>query len=114
MSLRQLRSRIEHLEHLEHLEAKSAEPVNNEEHAARARWEELRLRQWKQDNRPSEVEKPLTEEEEAEFDELLCRFDPMGPQIKAWAEASAKSEQEHREWSARRRRERLERQRLDE
>jgi hypothetical protein len=85
MSLRQLRNRIEHLEHLE---AKSAEPVNNEEHAARARWEEFRLRQWKQDNRPSEVEKPLTEEEEAEFDELLCRFDPMGPQIKAWKEAA--------------------------
>ena len=30
--------------------------------AARARWEELRLREWKQENRPNEVEKPLTKE----------------------------------------------------
>jgi hypothetical protein len=88
MSLRQLRTRIEHLE------AKSLEPVNNEEHAARVRWEEL-LRK-----------RPLTQEEDAELDELTYSLDPMGPQIKAWAEASAKSEQEHREWSARRRRQR--------
>jgi len=68
MSLRQLRTRIEHLE------AKSSEPVNNER-AARAHWEELRLREWKQTNRPNEVEKPLTEEEKAELNELTYRFD---------------------------------------
>lgn len=67
MSLRQLRTRIEHLE------AKS--PAHNEESAARAHWEELRLRQWKETNRPNEVEKPLTEEEEAELKELTYRFD---------------------------------------
>jgi hypothetical protein len=89
MSLCQLHARIEHLEHLG---AKAPEPVNNEERAARARWEELRLRQWKQENRPDEVEKRLTEAEEAEFKELLYRFDPMGPAIKAWEEALAQLE----------------------
>ena len=104
MSLRQLRTRIEHLE------AKSPEPEDNpednEERAARARWGELQLR------RTNEVEKPLTEEEEAEFWELMYRFEPMARSIKAWEEAHAKAVQEGREWSARRRRERLERQRL--
>jgi hypothetical protein len=89
MSLRQLRTRIEHLEHLE---AKSPEPVNNEERAARARWEELRLRQWKQENRPNEVEKQLTEEEEAELDELTYRFHPCGSFLKSLDEALAELE----------------------
>ena len=69
------------------LEAKSPKPVN----AARARWEELRLREWKQENRPNQVEKLLTEEEEAELEELMYRFDPLGPAIKAWEEAAAKA-----------------------
>ena len=68
MSMRQLRTRIERLE------AKSPEPANNEERTARARWEELRLRSWKQEFRPTEVEKPLTEEEKAECKELDRRF----------------------------------------
>jgi len=68
MSLRQLRTRIEQLE------AKSSEPINNER-AARAHWVELRLREWKQTNRPNEVEEPLTEEEKAELEELTYRFD---------------------------------------
>ena len=94
MRLRQLRTRIEQLEHLE---AKSRETVNNEKHSAHARWEELRLRQWKQTNRPNEVEK-LTEEEEAELKELKYRFHPLGLSIKAWEEAAAK------DWSSGRRR----------
>jgi hypothetical protein len=85
MSLRQLRTRIEHLE------AKS--PAHNEERAARARWEELRLRQWKQTNRPNEVEKPLTEEEKAELKELTYRFDrfakKMHEMAKMYEEAAA-------------------------
>src|SRR5262245_27131565 len=88
MSLRQLRTRIEHLE------AKSPEPV---ERAARAHWEELRLRGWKETNRPNEVEKPLTDEEEAELKELTYRFHRFGPQyekfdkevVKAWERAAA-------------------------
>jgi hypothetical protein len=84
MSLRQLRTRIKRLERLE---AKSPKPVN----AALARWEELRLRNWKQANRPNEGEKPLTEEEEAEFDELFYRFHPLGPAIKAWEAAAAEA-----------------------
>ena len=71
MSMRQLRTRIERLE------AKSPEPANNEERTARARWEELRLRSWKQKFRPTEVEKPLTEEEKAECIELDHRFHIM-------------------------------------
>jgi hypothetical protein len=71
MSMRQLRARIERLE------AKSPEPANNEERTARARWEELRLRGWKQRFRPTEVEKPLTEEEKAECIELTHRFHIM-------------------------------------
>jgi hypothetical protein len=92
MSLRQLRTRIEHLEHLE---AKSRETVNYEKHSGRARWEELRLRKWKQENRPNEVEKPLTEEEKAELKELTYAFHPLGLSIKAWEEAAAK------DWSLR-------------
>jgi hypothetical protein len=88
MSLRQLRARVEHLEHLE---AKSRETVNNEKYSGRARWEELRLRQWKQTNRPNEVEKPLTEAEEAELKELKYRFHPLGPSIKAWEEVAARA-----------------------
>jgi hypothetical protein len=100
MSLRQLRTRIEHLD------AKSPEPVNNEERAARAHWEELRLRRWQQSNRPNEVEKPLTAAEEAELDELIYRFDPLGPAYKAWKEAADKEEKRSREWSATRTRSR--------
>jgi len=86
MNLRQLRIRIEHLE------AKARQPINinNDQRAARARWEELRLRWWKHANRRNEGEKPLTEEEEAEFDELTDRFHPLGPAIKAWEEAAAR------------------------
>ena len=80
MSMRQLRTRIERLE------AKSPEPANNEECAARARWEELRLRSWKQKFRPTEVEKPLTEEEEVELRESTWRFDILGPLRKEWYE----------------------------
>ena len=94
MSLRQLRTRIEHLE------AKSPEPVNNKERSASADWEE-RLRQWKQTKGLSEVERPLTEEEKAELDELTYRFHPLGPSLKAWEEAAAKAD---RDWSSRRRR----------
>jgi hypothetical protein len=75
MSLRQLRTRIEHLEHLE---AKSLEPIS---------WEE-RLRQWRQTKGLNEVERPLTEEENAELDELMYRFHPLGLSIKAWGEAA--------------------------
>ena len=100
MSLRQLRTRIEHLE------AKSpepvSEPVNNEERAARARWEEFSLRRWRQTHRPNEVEKPFTEQEEAEYTELMYRFHPLGPEIKAWEEVAAG--QRDREWSSKRRR----------
>ena len=96
MNLRQLRIRIEHLE------AKARQPVNNDKRAARARWEELRLRRWKHANRPNEGEKPLTEEEEAEFDELTHRFHPLGPAIKAWEEAAAR--ERDRVWSSRRKR----------
>jgi hypothetical protein len=87
MSLHQLRTRIEHLE------AKS--PKNNEERAARAHWEELRLRQWKQTNRPNEVEKPLTEEEKAKLKELTYRFDRFAKKrdemIEMYKEAAAKA-----------------------
>jgi hypothetical protein len=89
MSLRQLHTRIEHLEQLG---AKAPESVNTEERAARARWEELRLRRWQQNNRPNEVEKPFTEAEEAEFTELLYRFHPLGASIKAWEEAAEEIE----------------------
>ena len=75
MSLRQLRARIEHLEHRE---AKSPKPIS---------WEE-RLRQWRQTKGLNEVERPLTEEENAELDELMYRFHPMGLSIKAWGEAA--------------------------
>jgi hypothetical protein len=95
MSLHRLRARVEHLEHLE---AKSRETVNNEKYSARARWEELRLKEWKQTNRPNEVEKPLTEGEEAELKELFYRCHPLGLSVKAWEEAAAK------DWSSGRRR----------
>jgi hypothetical protein len=56
----------------------------------------LRLRQWKQTNRPNEVEKPLTEEEEAELMELTVRFHRFGSHDKKfdemarmWEEAAA-------------------------
>jgi chromosome condensin MukBEF ATPase and DNA-binding subunit MukB len=92
MSLRQLRTRIEHLE------AKS--PAHNEERAARARWEELRLRQWKQTNRRNEVEKPLTEEEKVELKELTYRFDRFAKKndemAKMYEEAAAEWRQ--KEW----------------
>jgi len=71
----------------------------NQLNAARARWEELRLREWKQENRPNEVEKPLTKEEEAELEELMYRFHPLGSFLKALDEA----EQRDREDSRRRR-----------
>jgi hypothetical protein len=89
MSLRQLRTRIERLERLE---AKSLKPVN----AARARLEELRLRRWKHANRPNEGEKPLTEEEEAEFDELFYRFHPLGSFLKALDEAEQRAREDPR------------------
>jgi hypothetical protein len=85
MSLRQLRTRIEHLERLE---AKSLEPVNNKKRSAFAEWGE-RLRQWRQTKGLNEVERPLTEEEKAELDELTYRFHPLGLSIKAWGEAEA-------------------------
>jgi hypothetical protein len=75
MSLRQLRTRIEHLEHL-----------NNKKRSPSADWEE-RERQWRQTKGLNEVERPLTEEEEAERDELTYRFHPLGLSIKAWKEA---------------------------
>jgi hypothetical protein len=87
MSLRQLRTRIEHLEHLE---AKSPEPVNNKKRSALADWEE-RLRQWKQTKGLTEVERPLTEEEKAELDELTYRFHPLGLSIKAWKEVAERA-----------------------
>jgi hypothetical protein len=93
MSLRQLRTRIEHLE------AKSPEPVNNKERSAHADWEE-RLKQWKQTKGLNEVERPLTEEEKAEHDELMYRFHPLGGSIKAWGEAAAKADRDS--WSSRR------------
>jgi hypothetical protein len=93
MSLRQLRTRIEHLE------AKSPEPVNNKERSASADWEE-RLEQWKQTKGLNEVERPLTEEEKAELDELTYRFHPLGLSIKAWGEAAAKADRDS--WSSRR------------
>jgi hypothetical protein len=74
MSLRQLRTRIEQLEHLE---VKKRSPY--------ADWEE-RVEQWKQTKGLNEVERPLTEEEKAELDELMYRFHPLGLSIKAYAE----------------------------
>jgi hypothetical protein len=103
MSLRQLRTRTKHLEHVK---AESREPVHNEECAARSRLEELRLRLRKQENRPNEVERPLTAAEEAELDELIYRFDPLGPAYKAWKEAADKEEKRSREWIATRTRSR--------
>jgi hypothetical protein len=94
MSLRQLRTRIEHLEHLK---AKSPEPVNDKKRSASADWEE-RLKQWYQTKGLNEVKRPLTEEEEAELKELTYRFHPLGLSIKAWEEAAAK------DWSSGRRR----------
>jgi hypothetical protein len=99
MSLRQLRTRIEHLEHRE---AQSPEPVNNRKRSSLADWEE-RLRQWKQTKGLNEVERPLTEEEEAELKELRYRFHPLGPSIKAWEEVAAKAK-DRDSWSSRRRR----------
>jgi hypothetical protein len=90
MSLRHIRTRIEHLEHL-----------NNKKRSPSADWEE-RLRQWRQTKGLNEVERPLTEEEKAERDELTYRFHPMGLSIKAWAEAAAK--EEARQLESRRRR----------
>lgn len=69
MSLRQLRTRIEHLEQL-----KAKEPIS---------WEE-RERQWRQTKGLNELEKPRTEEEKAEYDELIYRFHPLGDSYKAW------------------------------
>ena len=83
MSLSQLRARIEHLEHLE---AKSPEPIS---------WEE-RLRQWRQTKGLNDVERPLTEEEEVELDELTYRFHPLGLSIKAWGEAAAEAKDRDR------------------
>jgi hypothetical protein len=92
MSLHQLRIRIEHLE------AKS--PEKNEERALRAHWEELRLRQWMQTNRPNEVEKPLTEEEKAKLKELTYRFDRFAKKrdemVKMYEEAAAEQEDRDR------------------
>jgi hypothetical protein len=93
MSLRQLRNRIEHLE------AKSPEPVNNKKRSVCADWEE-RVRQWKQTKGLNEVERPLTEKEKAELDELLYRFHPLGPSIKAWEEGATR--ERDRVWSSRR------------
>ena len=76
MSLRQLRTRIEHLE------AKSPE-----KRSALADWEE-RLEQWRQTKGLNEVERPLTQEEKAELDELAYRFHPLGESIKAWQKAA--------------------------
>jgi hypothetical protein len=90
MSLRQLRTRIEHLEHLE---AKSPGPIS---------WEE-RLRQWRQTKGLNEVERPLTEEEKAELDELTYRFHPLGRALKAWEEAAVK-EKDRNSLSSRERR----------
>jgi hypothetical protein len=87
MSLRQLRTRIEHLEHRE---AKSPEPVNNKKRSALADWEE-RLRQWKQTKGLNEVKRPLTEQEEAELKELTYRFHPLGLSIKAWEEVAERA-----------------------
>jgi hypothetical protein len=98
MSLRQLRTRIEHLEHLE---AKSPEPINNKKRSPMAEFEE-RLRQWKQTRGANEVERPLTEEEKAELDELTYRFHPLGLSIKAHREVAAKEDCDS--WSSRRRR----------
>jgi ferric-dicitrate binding protein FerR (iron transport regulator) len=101
MSLRQLRTRIEHLEHLE---AKSPEPVNNKKRSAFADWEERleeHVKQWKQTKGLNEVERPLTEEEKAERDELTYRFHPLGASIKAWREVAP--EQRDRDSSRRRR-----------
>jgi hypothetical protein len=70
--------------------------------AARAHWEELSLRRRKQTDRPNEVDKPLTEEEEAELKELTYRFHPLGSACKAWDEAAAG--EKDRVWSSRRRR----------
>jgi hypothetical protein len=95
MSLRQLRTRIEHLE------AKS--PAHNEERAARARWEELRLRQWKQTNRPNEVEKPLAEEEKAELKELTYRFDRFAKKRDEMAKMYEEAAAEQRDRNRRRR-----------
>jgi hypothetical protein len=96
MSLRQLRTRIEQLEHLE---AKPPEPVNNKKRSPSADWEE-RLRQWRQTKGLNEVERPLTEEEKAELDELTYRFHPLGPSIKAWEEGATR--ERDRVWSSRR------------
>jgi hypothetical protein len=76
------------------LEANS--PEDNEERAARVHWEELRLRQWKQKNRPNEVEKPLTEEEEAELKELTYRFHPLGASLRARDEVATGSRHKRR------------------
>jgi hypothetical protein len=46
----------------------------------------LRLRSWKKKFRPTEVEKPLTEEEEVELRESTWRFDILGPLRKSWYE----------------------------
>jgi hypothetical protein len=86
MSLRQLRTRIEHLEHL-----------NNKKRSPSADWEE-RERQWRQTKGLNEVERPLTEEEKAEYDELMYRFHPLGASLKAWEEAlkASRSSRERR------------------
>jgi hypothetical protein len=76
MSLRQLRTRIEHLEH-----------INNKERSPSADYEE-RLRQWRQTKGLNEVERPLTEEERAELDELIYRFHPLGVAYKAYKEVA--------------------------
>jgi hypothetical protein len=51
----------------------------------------------------NEVERPLTEEEKAELDELTYRFHPLGPSIKAWEEPAAKAK-DRDSWNSRRRR----------
>ena len=50
----------------------------------------MRLREWKQENRPNEVEKPLTKEGEAELEELMYRFHPLGSFLKAVGWGGAK------------------------
>ena len=56
----------------------------------------MRLSEWKQENRPNEVEKPLAKEEEAELEELMYRFHPLGSFLKALDEAEQRDREDSR------------------
>jgi hypothetical protein len=74
--------------------------TTDEERAARARWNDLRRRDWSvRKVLPSERLEPLTETEQIEYDELTIRYHMLGGSIKLWKEVAKKHRAEEEERS---------------